>query len=551
MKQLIKDYRRIKNNNFLTFAYFLVSIFSYGYVITHETIGMDDTGIECYFSDGLAPQVGRWTLFLLNKIFHMSEFTPYFMDLLGVLLLVGSVIIYVILFKRVTRNQIGTFGCLAFGCLFLSSPFMGEVFIYYLHNGIGLSFFLLSLTGLCMLKVTEKFDWKNLLYASIFVSIAIGCYESFALVYLVQVAFVFLLTEIFKEEKIKFSSFAKQLGLYLIPLIVSVIVRKILPALITLSLGLEMDARGVSHMKYWFLNNPFVIAIDLVFQFILRYFVSGMYFFGVFVFALMMGIFSVLLIYVTIKKKNIRIFVFGAVMMIIPWLLIPVELVITPYRACQAVVFLIAAISMMFFDFIEKHSATHLKSKKFIMGLAGALFLVLLFNQGFSLNKYFYVDELKNKNDERVCREIALELERNYSLNKPVAFVGEYEMPKEIRKYVYLAPDSDEYKTLSQTLMFSGIIGFYNYVDNAYGYRIYEIGSQDPLAWMTWASLNVNSDEREIYRYFRMLGYSLVPATSEQIEKAREISAGGEIWPKSGSITETDEMIIVRVGKDR
>ena len=297
MKQLIKDYRRIKNNNFLTFAYFLVSIFSYGYVITHETIGMDDTGIECYFSDGLAPQVGRWTLFLLNKIFHMSEFTPYFMDLLGVLLLVGSVIIYVILFKRVTRNQIGTFGCLAFGCLFLSSPFMGEVFIYYLHNGIGLSFFLLSLTGLCMLKVTEKFDWKNLLYASIFVSIAIGCYESFALVYLVQVAFVFLLTEIFKEEKIKFSSFAKQLGLYLIPLIVSVIVRKILPALITLSLGLEMDARGVSHMKYWFLNNPFVIAIDLVFQFILRYFVSGMYFFGVFVFALMMGIFSVLLFY--------------------------------------------------------------------------------------------------------------------------------------------------------------------------------------------------------------------------------------------------------------
>ena len=68
---------------------------------------------------------------------------------------------------------------------------------------------------------------------------------------------------------------------------------------------------------------------------------------------------------------------------------------------------------------------------------------------------------------------------------------------------------------------------------------------------MTWASLNVNSDEREIYRYFRMLGYSLVPATSEQIEKAREISAGGENWPKSGSITETDEMIIVRVGKDR
>lgn len=551
MKQLIKDYKQIKYNNILTWIYFLIALLCYGYVVTHPTIGMDDTGIESYFSDGLAPQVGRWTLFLLNKVFHMSEFTPYFMDFVGVILLVVSVILYVILFARITKNQLGTLGILAFGSLFLSSPFMGEVFIYYLHNGIGLSFVLLALTGLCMLKVTEKFDWKNLLLASVMLSMAIGCYESFALVYLIQVGGVFLLTEIYMKEKKErvFFSYIKKSGLYLIPLIVSVLARKIISVVITFCLGLDLEARSVSHMKYWFINNPYVIAKDLLFQFVLRYFVSAKYFFGVFIFALMMCIFIILLIALAIKRKNVRIPFIGLIMMVIPWLLIPVELVITPYRACQAVVFLIAFVSLIFFDTIEKTCEKFSKIKKYIVGIGFIFLIVLVFNQGFSLNKYFYVDELKNKNDENVCREIALELMTNYDVTKPVAFVGEYEMPEAIRKYVYVDINSEEFEKLSQTFNFSKRIGFYNYVDNSFGYKIFEIGSQDPLTWMTWADLDVKSDNIEIYRYFNMLGYSFVPATKEQIEQAKDMTENGTVWPQNGSITETEEMIIVRIGK--
>ena len=57
---------------------FLTLISSYGYAITHSGIGMDDTAVDLYFHDGLAPYVGRWTLFVLGKVIQLDRYAPFF-----------------------------------------------------------------------------------------------------------------------------------------------------------------------------------------------------------------------------------------------------------------------------------------------------------------------------------------------------------------------------------------------------------------------------------------------------------------------------------------
>lgn len=78
----------LKNRMYLCIL-LLTAICAYGYKVTNVTIGIDDTPSLYYFEEGLIAIVGRWVLFLLNKIcsiggiftfsdgFRSSRFTGY------------------------------------------------------------------------------------------------------------------------------------------------------------------------------------------------------------------------------------------------------------------------------------------------------------------------------------------------------------------------------------------------------------------------------------------------------------------------------------------
>ena len=52
----------------------LTAVCAYGYKVTNATIGIDDTPSLYYFEEGLIAIVGRWVLFLLNKVVSLAEF---------------------------------------------------------------------------------------------------------------------------------------------------------------------------------------------------------------------------------------------------------------------------------------------------------------------------------------------------------------------------------------------------------------------------------------------------------------------------------------------
>lgn len=62
----------------------LTAVCAYGYKVTNVTIGIDDTPSLYYFEEGLIAIVGRWVLFLLNKVITLAEFVPFVTDFAAV-----------------------------------------------------------------------------------------------------------------------------------------------------------------------------------------------------------------------------------------------------------------------------------------------------------------------------------------------------------------------------------------------------------------------------------------------------------------------------------
>ena len=61
----------------------LVTLFAtFGSLLVRPTIGIDDTAWKVYFLDGVAPVMGRWVLFILNKIIPIAEYNPFIVELL-------------------------------------------------------------------------------------------------------------------------------------------------------------------------------------------------------------------------------------------------------------------------------------------------------------------------------------------------------------------------------------------------------------------------------------------------------------------------------------
>jgi len=177
----------------------LTAVCSYGFLITHQTVGIDDTPYAYYFEEGLNAIVGRWFLFLLNKVFHVSEFSPFLTDFAGVLILMAAVTVWCALLHSVCGGKVPVWGYVFFSCIFLSSPLLGEVYTYYLHNGVSVGYLCTGIS-LCFWKELAeagKMRRKALeagLGAAVFLMAALGCYESFMIVWLLGI-FLVLLTE--------------------------------------------------------------------------------------------------------------------------------------------------------------------------------------------------------------------------------------------------------------------------------------------------------------------------------------------------------------------
>lgn len=535
MKALLSDVKEMKSGKIIAGTIGLALALSYGYLMIHTTIGIDDTCIERYFVEGWAPHVGRWTLYLLNLVFDFAHFTPFFMEAVGVILLGVSAYLFCVLWYRISEKRVSGLVLISFATIYVTFPLAGEVYMYYLHNGVSLAFCLLAISGLLWWDYVKQKRMSSIIWITVLLSLAVGCYESFALVYIVLICAINIWS-LLHESTIETRKIqrVKELVMAVVPLIGAVVIRTVAYSLINAFTGIPADARDMSKLQLWIVNNPFIILKDLLHQFVVRYMVNGIYIFGILVYVTVAVLFVAIILVVAIKKKKWKLLFWGCLIMVAPWMLIIVELVVTPYRATQALMLFVAFAVLFCYEVISRIDLQ--RFNKSVSVILAILLFVVVFRQGFELHQFFSFDSLKDEYSRDYCKELAYELYHNYdTTNKPVVFIGQRQLPETLQEQVYR--DVEDV-----------ILVHYNYVDEA-GYRIWDVACQDTLAWTAWADLG--DGEYEIYPYMKMMGYDFVQPTVEQREKLLKEAIqnpGYPVWPKEGSVVESEDVICVYLG---
>jgi hypothetical protein len=295
MQALTQDVQSMWRKKSFAAIVILSAIFAYGYLVTHHTVGIDDTPYAYYFKEGLSAIVGRWVFFVLNRVVSVWRLAPFVTDLAGVMLFTLGVSVWAVLLERIFGQAIPSYGYGIFGALLLTNPLHSEVFTYYLHNGVGTGYLF---TGIALIFYQKGIRWQSerrninsegsqtqaseiagssgqitgvrksylhkirirkytdmsapFVVSALCLWIAIGCYESFMAVYLVGICLLLCSHRIVGERGRILRNILLAAGVSLGALVL----RSLMMALVVKVFGLEAlrdDAvqRSITEMLSW------------------------------------------------------------------------------------------------------------------------------------------------------------------------------------------------------------------------------------------------------------------------------------------------------------
>ena len=586
MKKWLEDIRFFWKNKYYCMALYLTAVLSYGYLITHQTVGIDDTPYAYYFEEGLAAIVGRWVMFLVNKVFHVAEFAPFVTDLAGVLIFMAAVTIWCVLMRRIMGEKVPMWGYILFASLFISNSLHSEVFTYYLHNGVATGY-LFSGISLCCLwegwnrwaeiegglrqKLCGPGALGSFAFSAICIWIAMGCYESFMIVYLVGVCVILctarmqgwhMRKESFGGEKEKWNGVFKGADIWValciaaVVAVVGFVLRSLMVSGITAVFDLEYltdDAvqRSITEMMGW-MQDPenaglFGMLMKRIF---VMYGVFAYAYYPIAIYVLASVLIGVICLWMSIRRRDLWITVLGIGSFIASYLLVVVEGKATLYRAAQFLP-LVSAWGLLLAVYGGRGIAEYLKDKYIKIGKKAATtvetiiclsLVIILWNQCTDMNKWFYVDDMKYENAKNTVDQIAYELEGSFDLSKPVVFTGTYQIPKSIIQDAYVDYKSETYyKMLAITSLIDPHLLEKYYRD--YGVWV----AQTPaLSVIDWGKAAFDTSQ-ELVKFFAMHGHTILPVTDWDIFlEAVDYSHTMPSFPKEGAIVDVGDYIIVK-----
>lgn len=525
----------------------LITACAYGYAITHYAIGMDDTAIPLYFEEGLAPYVGRWSLFVLNKIFPIADFVPWMTELISVLILMLSVTLWCVVWRRICEPcvKIPLPGYVFVAGIFLSCPIISEVFVFYLHNGICLGYGVSALALLCLLnslraETTGKKELIQAAGAGILLAVAMGFYESFMIVYIMgAVMCFFLIRRLYEKGKILL-----WLGHGILSVGISLLVRMVILTVLKTWYGWEeLEPLNVSYRSLF--GDIFTVEGELVMtlkRFFMKYYVHGIVYLPITILVIALLFVGVYSLYYGIRKKDILLPVCTVGFVLLPIGMSLVEGLATRYRSAQYVPLMGAFAVLLILIELSQHNLPVWVSR-----IGVACICIVLFCQCTDMNKWFYLDELKYENTKTVMNQIAYDLKKDYDISKPIVFRGAYTVPYEISKDAYVSFSSKQYQWICRLTdwvdphlkeKFYGVNG-----------KGYVFGEMPTVSTLQWGVTAFDGTAQQLIEFWKMHGYEDFRCETDLkvIEEAEKVRVEENMpgYPHAGYIQEFEDYIIV------
>ena len=551
----------------------LTAVCAYGYKVTNVTIGIDDTPSLYYFEEGLIAIVGRWVLFLLNKVITLAEFVPFVTDFAAVILLIAAAIVWSALFYSVFGEKLPMMGYAFFAAVFVSCPLISEVFTYFLHNGIAIGY-LSCAVSLCFMRewqssmrkprkgsgLWEKPDCRTvtkLVAAAVFLWIAMGCYESFMILWLAGLLLLLL------SERIRLGTertartgergvFGTLAGGALAAL-VAVLLRSLMIVVLTKAFHLEYlqgeaVQRSVTEMLGWMVQTgAFGELIMILKRTFVLYGVFAYAYLPIRIFVLSAVVITVVTLVRVIRGRDLWALILLPTAYLAAFSLLFIEGKATLYRSAQFLPILCGYGALLFAYIIYELTGSpgrgvHRKLCLGTRGIAVAVLVVITWNQCMDMTKWFYIDKQKYDAAVQTVDQIALDLERDFDTSKPVIFTGNYEIPYSIVKDAYVSyGDSKYYKMKRLTdLIDPDLLDKYNR-----GSRGVWVAQTPALSVIDWGRYAFDSDA-ELVKFFAMHGHSLVACGDiDRYAEAEEESLKLPEYPQDGYIVDKGDYIIV------
>lgn len=550
MKKIWKEANALFQQKSYTICMVLTLLATYGSLLINPAMGIDDTAWKVYFVDGVAPVMGRWVLYVINKIIPIAEYNPFVVEGLFLVFFLVSVTLWVVLFKRIIGEHVSDWVYTLFGCAFLAAPITSEVITYYLGNGIFLGFGFTALAVWYLWDALEeglllKTRILKIIGSGLWLWLALGCYESFIIVYMVAICVLYAFQRGLLGRK-AVVAVSKVLLHTLLAGVFCILLRSVWTKVSIVLFSLQnqtnvLHYRGMSELFAWFQDGKGLQDVVLVLkQFFVKYYINAVVYKPITFLLLGFGLLGLWALLQSIRKKDgiVLLAVFGA--MLVPWMLPMLEGYATYYRTSQYIVLMNGVIVLAGALLLEKWRA-----KQWCRTVGFVLAAILVYHEVYEMNYWLKVDYDKYEDACRTADAVALEIIRDYDESLPICVVGEYEVPNAIAGKSYCPTWS------KKTMIVQWAIGLLDeelleeYMEPQ-GYRFAETPL---LSVIKWGSTAFYGHDVELIKFWENRGFTFV--TDRELSHyeygRQQIAEGMPSWPEAGSIVQMEDYILVNL----
>jgi len=518
---LKQGFKKFLLNPMYIFPVLISTILCYAYYLTHETVTIDSLSSDRYYH-GLLVAQGRLTATIIENYLGFEHLPIAVENIIGLICFILGATVFCIIFDK-AKPQSNVLPYTFFTCLYITFPLMNE---YFMFKGsvltTGGSILLVSFALYFALKIKNLI--ASILISSIFIFFAYSWYESFILVYIGAVfLLLILLADGQKSQKELFFN-----GFWLAPtLFLGFSLEEIISNAIINICNITQDNNNAVGTA-WLSSSATLKSFfyDFIYSFVSKIFCYAPF---TILFIFLAVAFVLMILQTKSTKKPILIFFYFGLALTVFFLSI-YRGAESAYRTEQGIPFYISAITLLLSSKI-----INLNGKKALKIIASLSLVIILTVQICSSNYWYHVNVLRDKEEKQVVCNIAKDLEK-YDKNKPVIFIGYYQLSNNIKDKYAVKKDSVAGRIINYTS---------KKAKKSYDYTACQTSISSYISWSIYSFSSANV---ELKKFFNACGYDFKLGTNEQFEEATKKYINIPSYNDSGYILDAGDYIVVKVG---
>lgn len=534
---MIKQLKSLSKEKTYLICLCLSFLLGYGFFLSYVSFYVDDTAMGRYFTDGRWLRQGRWGLWLLTNLFHQTEFNSFIHKICGMIVFFFSCVLIGGLLKKVSEDKLSIRAVTFFSCIMATYSLINEILFYVIGQWMYSLIYLLSVLSVWYAMRDRKI--KSISLSVLFLTLGLSITEGAAGTYIILIITCMLLTSYYRPSLLcKISDCVKDGILHIGILALSVALERVLAIFFCMLTGWDMQARS----PLWFTNDFFYVLKSMMVTILINYGIRAFFYFPIAEYLIAVFANVVIVLWCCFRKEKVKAFLWSMFALgSLAFSIVQGEA--SPNRVVWQVfsIYIAFLVSMI----CERLLLVCKKGVVSVVVIGGVGLIVLW--QISDLNMWEWVNYMRNHEEIEVIDDLGRELQINYEIEeKPVVFVGEYQLSENIIQYTHVKSSSGQ-DALARKIMriLPGGIEYQRRYIDSYGYQFNETGSNSVITWGVRAFQEVNT---ELLKLFAYQGYVFKQGTEEMYNRGLETAQDMPSWPKEGSIVDMEDFILVNFG---